>query len=78
MFTLLAERLLLREGSPWNEHGSFGSLSLPARQAYARGERAIQAWDLAGADAAFTAATGRIPVLHKLSAPRPGAVVGWR
>jgi hypothetical protein len=23
MFTLLAERLLLREGSPWNEHGSF-------------------------------------------------------
>jgi TolB-like protein len=60
LFTLLGRRLLLRTGQE-NDSGSFGTLSLPARQAYDRGERAIQAWNLAGADTAFTAATGEDP-----------------
>ena len=51
----------MRGTGPENDSVSFGTLSLPARQAYARGERAIQAWNLAEADTAFTAATGEDP-----------------
>jgi len=58
-FTSLARRLLLRGSSSESEAGSTSSLSLPARQAYGRGDDAIQAWDLAAADSAFATA-GRI------------------
>ena len=59
LFTSLGRRLLLRGASSENERDYSGSLSLPARQAYGRGDEAIQAWNLASADSAYSAA-GRI------------------
>ncbi|HSE65464.1 MAG TPA: serine/threonine-protein kinase, partial [Gemmatimonadales bacterium] len=49
LFTVLANRLLLRGTASSEGPGTFPTRSLPARQAYARGEDAIQAWDLAAA-----------------------------
>ena len=56
LFTSLADELLLRGTSP-DLPASSGTRSLPARQAYGRGQRAIQNWELGAADSAFSAAT---------------------
>ena len=54
----LADTLLFRDGMPPARYEEVaGTRSLPARQAYARGHRALQEWDLAEADSAFFHAT---------------------
>lgn len=57
VFRRLVIQLLFRD-SPPAEHPDFvGTRSLPARQAYIRGQRAIEAWDLEAADTAFAEAS---------------------
>ena len=51
----VVDSLLLRDLAV-GEPIARGTRSLPARQAYGRGQRAFDAWDLAGADAAFDTA----------------------
>ncbi len=54
----LAQQLLFRGNVPGGgSHVEAGTHSLPALQAYAQGQAAIQGWDLAAADSAFTTAS---------------------
>jgi hypothetical protein len=57
LFQNLANQLLLRKDAPLSTGAFIGTHSLPARQAFARGQLAIQTWDLAAADSAFELAT---------------------
>ena len=57
-FRMLAERLLLREaGTPLPEEAGTATRSVPARQAFAAGWNALQAWNLDRADSQFAAAS---------------------
>ncbi len=55
-FGELADALLLRGSTAGRAEREFGTRSLPARQAFARGFAAIEQWDLAEADSAFASA----------------------
>jgi serine/threonine protein kinase len=55
-FAELADALLFRGAAPGGRAESPGTTSLAARQAFAMGQRAMQAWDLARADSNFAAA----------------------
>lgn len=55
-FVVLADHLLLRGIRLDDTPPPIGTRSLPARQAFARGQEALQAWDLAAADSAFSTA----------------------
>ncbi len=58
----LAEALLFRGTEPARRREQVvGTASYPARQAFALGHRAIEEWDLEGADTAFAAATALDP-----------------
>ena len=61
LFAILGDRILFRGAAPDRESASVGTRSLPARQAYARGEEAIQAWNLPAADSAFALAANVDP-----------------
>ncbi len=57
VFAALADRLLFGTAAPGARLESrTGTASLPARQAFAHGQAAIERWDLAVADSAFAAA----------------------
>ena len=57
-FEALSDRLLFGSAGPGpRPEARTGTRSLPARQAFARGQAAVYDWDLAGADSAFAAAT---------------------
>src|SRR3989454_11151033 len=57
-FAALGDRLLFGSAGPGNRVESrTGTTSLPARQAFALGQAAVYAWDLAAADSAFAVAT---------------------
>ncbi len=56
-FATLTDSLLLHGSRLPPRRASGGTMSLPARQAYARGHRAVEDWDLVAADSAFAAAT---------------------
>ena len=58
VFASLAERLLFRDDQPRaSREPVVGTLSVPARQAFARGQEALEDWNLAAADSAFDAAS---------------------
>ena len=56
VFALLADRLLFRESLPDDVPARSGTTSLPARQAFARGQQSLEDWNLRAADSAFAAA----------------------
>jgi tRNA A-37 threonylcarbamoyl transferase component Bud32 len=55
VFASLADRMLLRATSESDAHSST-TQSLPSRQAFLRGQRALNGWHLTSADSAFSAA----------------------
>src|SRR5574341_669935 len=56
-FAALGDRLLFGDEGPGvRAEARVGTTSVPARQAFARGQAAIQEWDLEAADSAFAAA----------------------
>ena len=58
VFALLAERLLFREDMPKTQRlPVVGTRIMPARQAFQRGYRALEDWQLQTADSSFDAAT---------------------
>jgi len=59
VFSRLADELLFRgDGSPASQREmAVGTISLPARQEFGRGLRAIERWDLLAAESAFVAAS---------------------
>jgi hypothetical protein len=57
VFAALADSLLFRGAVPTDAPSSTATRSLPARQAFADGQRALATWDLERADAAFASAT---------------------
>jgi len=59
VFAALADSVLFRSTDPDPRAGGLvGTRSFPARQAYARGHRAIATWNLTDADSDFAAAAG--------------------
>jgi serine/threonine-protein kinase len=56
LFTQLADRLLFHGSLPEGIPALSGTRSFPARQAFARGQRSLEAWDLAAADSNVAAA----------------------
>jgi len=59
VFVALADSVLFRSTDPDPRAGGFvGTRSFPARQAYARGHRAVATWHLTDADSNFAAAAG--------------------
>ncbi|MGH7656801.1 MAG: hypothetical protein ACREL6_01110, partial [Gemmatimonadales bacterium] len=54
LFATMADALLFRGITPPDNPAYSGPRSLPARQAFARGQSALQAWRLSEADSAFT------------------------
>jgi hypothetical protein len=56
LFTQLADRLLFHGSLPEGTPALAGTRSFPARQAFARGQRSLEAWDLRAADSSFAAA----------------------
>ncbi len=61
LFAGLADRLLFRGSIPPGVPAHSGTASLPARQAFASGQRALQQWDLPGADSVFSLAAASDP-----------------
>jgi tetratricopeptide (TPR) repeat protein len=55
-FAAMADRMLLRGAFPESDAQSSATRSLPSRQAFLRGQRALSEWRLAVADSAFSAA----------------------
>jgi serine/threonine protein kinase len=53
VFALMADRLLFRGVLPRGAPALVGTHSLPARQAFAQGQQALDTWDLQVADSAF-------------------------
>jgi hypothetical protein len=53
LFAVLADSLLFRGHPPPSGPGPDATRSLPARQAFDSGQRALASWDLAAADSAF-------------------------
>jgi hypothetical protein len=60
-FSVLGDLLLFRGAPPPGGVAPKGTRSLPSRQAFGQGMRAITGWDLPGADSAFAAASGYDP-----------------
>ncbi len=56
LFGILADSLLFRSNPPQGGVARAGTRLLPARQAFDSGQRALVAWNLAGADSAFRVA----------------------
>ncbi|UCG85450.1 MAG: protein kinase [Gemmatimonadota bacterium] len=56
LFTQLADRLLFNGSLPEGTPALSGTRSFPARRAFARGQRSLEAWSLAAADTNFAAA----------------------
>ena len=62
VFALIADRMLFRDNQPRIAlEAVVGTVSVPARQAFERGYKALEDWDLPGADSAFEAASRHDP-----------------